>query len=194
VGTAPDLLGKPPQAREEAVHALDPLVDPVTAALRRAHEADVGASGVGPVALDVLAGAHRVALRLGHLRAVAGDHPLGEEVLERLLDVELADVAERLAEEARVEQVQNRVLHAADVLVDGHPVVDRVARPGTLGVVRVEVAEEVPGGIDERVHRVGLPARRAAALGAGRRDPVLGCGKRALPLRREVLDIGQLDG
>ena len=49
-----DLLAEPPEPREEAVDALDPLVGPVAAALGRAHEADVGAGGVGAVALDVL--------------------------------------------------------------------------------------------------------------------------------------------
>ena len=124
-----DLLAEPPQPREEAVDPLHPLVGPVAAALGRAHEADVGAGGVGPVALDVLAGADRVAPRLRHLRPVAGDHPLGEEVGERLLHVEVTEVGERLGQEARIHQVQDRVLDPADVLVDRQPVVGRGAAP-----------------------------------------------------------------
>ena len=46
----------------------------------------------------------------------------------------MAHVGERLAEEARVHQVQDRVLDAADVLVDGHPVVGDLAVPGPLGL------------------------------------------------------------
>src|SRR5436305_16911 len=76
-GPLRDLLAEAPEAREEAVDALDALVGPVAAALGRSHEADVGAGGVGAVALDVVAGADGVALRLRHLRPVAGDHPLG---------------------------------------------------------------------------------------------------------------------
>ena len=43
-----DLVAEPPEAREEAVDALDALVGPVAAALGRAHEADVGAGVSAP--------------------------------------------------------------------------------------------------------------------------------------------------
>ena len=105
----------------------------------------------------------------------------------------VAEVGQRLGEEARVHQVQDRVLDAADVLVDRQPVVGGGAVPGGLVVARVEVADEVPGGVDEGVHRVGLAAGRAAAARALGRDPVLGRRQRALALRRVVLDLGQLD-
>ena len=48
--------------------------------------------------------------------------PCVKSALERLLHAEQAHVRERLDEEARVHQVQDRVLDAADVLVDRHPV------------------------------------------------------------------------
>ncbi len=41
---------------------------------------------------------------------------------------------------------------------------------GASVVVRVSVAIEIPGRIDERVHGIGLAARRAATLGTGRVD------------------------
>ena len=72
-----------------------------------------------------------VALGLRHLGAVLDDHPLGEEVLERLVELEVAQVAQDLRVEAGVEEVEDGVLDAADVLVDGHPVVRRPpGRPG----------------------------------------------------------------
>src|SRR3712207_6854338 len=49
---------------------------------------------------------------------------------------------QRLAEEPRVEQVEDRVLDAADVLVDGHPAVDRRAVPRRALVRRVAVRSE----------------------------------------------------
>ena len=62
--------------------------------------------------------------------------------------------------------MQNGVLNAADVLVDLEPVTDlgRIERQGI--VVRVAVAIEVPGGIDEGVHGIGFAPRRASALRA----------------------------
>ena len=71
-----------------------------------------------------------------------------------------------MREEARVDQVQNRVLDAADVVVDRAPVRDLRGSNGAWSLSRVGVAVEVPRRIDERVHRVGLAAGRAAALRA----------------------------
>ena len=48
---------------------------------------------------------------------------------ERLLDLDQAHVAHHAHPEARVQQVQDRVLDAADVLIDRHPVVRRARRP-----------------------------------------------------------------
>ena len=153
-------LGRqPPQPAEEAVHPLDALVGPVGVLVGRADEQDVAARGVGADALDDRGGRDDVAPRLAHLGAVLRDHALREQRLERLLEVEVPEVGERLGEEARVHQVQDRVLDAADVLVDGHPLAQRRRVPRGLFVARVAVAQEVPGGVDERVHRVGLALR-----------------------------------
>ncbi len=76
------------------------------------------------------------------------------------------DVAEGTGVEAGVEQVQDGVLDAADVLVDRHPVIGRVQAEGNLGCPGVAEAQEVPGRVHEGVHGVGLPLGRTAALGA----------------------------
>ena len=54
-------------------------------------------------------------------------HALGEQAGERLVEAGVAGRLHGAGEEARVEQVQDRVLDAADVLVDRQPVVDRLA-------------------------------------------------------------------
>ena len=56
---------------------------------------------------------------------LVADHALGEQAGERLVEVEIAAALQRAREEARVEQMQDRVLDAADILVDRQPVVDR---------------------------------------------------------------------
>ena len=63
--------------------------------------------------------------------------------------------------------MQDRVLDAADILIDRQPVVRhrRVDRRRCIG--RVGEAGEIPGRIDEGVHRVGFALRRAAALRTG---------------------------
>src|SRR3954469_19769038 len=172
-----DVHPQPPQAPEEPVDALDALVGPVRVLVGRADEEDVAARGVRPVALDVADRADHVALGLGHLRPVAGDHALGEEPQERLLEVEQVHVRQRLDEEAGVHQVQDRVLDAADVLVDRHPSGEHAGIPRSVVVARVAVAQEVPGRVDEGVHRVRLAQRATAAPWAVHVEPVLGGGQ-----------------
>ena len=69
----------------------------------------------------------------------------------------VAGLAHRPVEEARVEQVQDRVLDAADVLVDRHPVVERGLVGRRLGVGRRE-AREIP-----RANRRTCPSCRSRA-------------------------------
>ena len=52
-------------------------------------------------------------------------HALGEHAGERLVDADVAGRLHGAGEEARIEQMQDRVLDAADVLVDRQPAVDR---------------------------------------------------------------------
>ena len=65
----------------------------------------------------------------------------------------------------------------------------RVERRGV--VVRIDVAQEVPRRVDERVHRVRVAQRVAAAARARDVHPLLVGGERRLPLRRVVLDVRQ---
>ena len=85
---------------------------------------------------------------------------------DRLAMVHQAQVAHHFAEKSRIEQVQNRVLDAADVLVDRKPVRGFLFVEWRVVVVRIGVAIEIPGRVDERVHRVRFAPRRAAALRA----------------------------
>ena len=107
---------------------------------------------------------------------VVEHHALCEQAGEGLVDFHQAQVAHHFGPEARVQQVQDGVLDAADVLVHAAAArgVLRIAHPVTgaighhlLGVVRIAIAHEVPGRIDEGVHRVCFAPRGSAALGAG---------------------------
>ena len=88
--------------------------------------------------------------------------------------------------------MQDRVLDATDVLVDGHPCVRRWTGKRLFLVARVEVAQEVPGRIDERVHRVGLATGRAGAGRALGLDPIGDGRQRALAFRCVVISVRQL--
>ena len=92
-------------------------------------------------------------------------HALGEETGEGLVDRHVAAAFESLGIEARIEQVQHRVLDAADVLIDRKPRLDLVGRQRLVGARGAE-AREVPGGIHEGVHRVGVALRGGTAARA----------------------------
>ena len=183
---------QPPQPGQETVHALQRALVPGRVLIGRSDEQHVAARRVDAEALDDRRRADHVAARLGHLLTVgAEDHALGEQGAERLLEVEQLHVRERLDEEARVQQVQDRVLDPADVLIDGHPLAQYLAVPRRRVVVGVAVAQVVPARVDEGVHRVGLAPAGPAAGGAGGVDPVLGGGQRRAPAGLVVLDLGQ---
>src|SRR3546814_2637842 len=79
---------------------------------------------------DLLAVAHfdiigRKPLAFGGFVRLVRHHALGEQPGERLGHVQHADMAKRARPEAGVEQVQDRMFDAADILRDRQPLLDR---------------------------------------------------------------------
>ena len=109
--------------------------------------------------------------------ALVGHHALGEQAGERLVDADMPGLLHRAGEEARIEQMQDRVLDAADILVDRHPVIDRRAIDRHRRA-RAAEAGEIPRAVDEGVERVGLAPRRPRRS-AGRRRASRSGGDRA---------------
>ena len=91
-----------------------------------------------PVAVSVRAAAVAAGLDLdlgrrrpaavGLLVGLVHHHALGEHAGERLVEPDVAGHLHGAGEEARIEQVQDRVLDAADVLVDRHEAIHHAAR------------------------------------------------------------------
>jgi hypothetical protein len=52
------------------------------------------------------------------------DHALREQAGERLVEADVPGLPHRAGKEAAVEEVQDRVLDAADILIDRHPSID----------------------------------------------------------------------
>src|SRR5262249_61451640 len=61
-----------------------------------------------------------------------------------------------------IEQMQNRVLDAADILVDGHPIIGLFRLDGLPGMWRAK-AREIPGAVDKSIAGIGLACGFAAA-------------------------------
>ncbi len=107
----------------------------------------------------------------GHIDLVR-HHPLREQCIEGL-DRAFGQVAtdmHRAGKEPRIEQVQDRVLDPADILVDIHPVGRVFGHRGRRGPGRGET-REIPRRIDEGVHRVGFAFRGLATGWAGHVAP-----------------------
>ena len=191
-------LDQSPDAAEEAVLPLHLLVGPVHVLLSWSGEEDEQAGGVSAELIDDLARRNDVALALGHLLAVAPlDDPLGDELLGRLVDGAEPQLLHDLGPEAEVEQVQNGMLRAADVHVDGQPAIGLLAGERLARIVGVQVPGPVPARVHERVHGLGLAARRAAADRASRIHPGCDLRERRLTLAGEDLldvDLRQPDG
>ncbi len=127
---------------------------------------------------------------LGHGVAVLVlDHALAQQVGEGLVNAQQAQVAQCLGKEAAVEQVQNGVLNAADIVIDGHPTVCRLTGEGQLGVVRIGIAQVIPARAGKGVHGIGLALSRATADRAGGLVEVATLGERLA--RGEVQVLGQ---
>ena len=124
----------------------------------------------------------------------AQDHALVDESLKRLARAQVAQVVEHFVPESGVQQVQHRVLDAADVEVDGHPVrfLGRIDEP--VCVVGVKVTQVVPAAAGPLGHRVRLTLIRLAVALDG--QPIGRLGQRAFGAagRLEVFEFGQRDG
>ena len=112
--------------------------------------------GQHPFSVDVLIGLVR-------------DHALGEQAAERLVDGDVPGLVHGAGEEARIEEMQNRVLDAADILIDRQPVAGRIG-VGRLARFRRAEAREVP----RRVRRT-CPWYRSRASPCRRRCGQVTC-------------------
>ena len=88
------------------------------------------------------------------------------------------------------------MLHAAIVPVHGHPVVQGLLAGQGIFVLRIRVAQEVPGGACPLGHGVRLPLGRATATGTGGVHPVLHGRQRGFAVVRWLvgLHLGQHQG
>ena len=183
----------PLEAPEVARRAREPGVGPVHFLLGRGLEQHIEPDRVGPVTLHHGVGVHDVALALRHLGAVLDDHALAQLADNRLVVRNEAQVAHHPGPEAAVDEVQDGVLHAADVEVNGKPGAHPFRIERGAAVRRIEVAVEVPGRVHEGVHGVRLPAGGAAAGGAVHPQPGLDPGKGRPAHAGDLHIAGQLD-
>ena len=172
VGVAGDLGSHPPGTLQELQDRSWGDVRPVDVLVRRTGEDDGGPHRVDAELVDLLAEINTVAQRLRHRPTLIDDLALVHETLERLGEVDHAEVVQHLSEEPRVQQVHGGVLDAADVLGDRHPTTHGVGVERPLVEVRRAVTHEVPGRVHEGVHGVGVTLGGLATPGTGDLSPL----------------------
>ena len=160
------LLDEAVDAAQKSLNAFDAGILPVEVAVGWGGEEAVKAGGVGAVAGDHFIGTDDVAEALRHFCAVFDHHALGEETLGGFIVGDEAEVAHEFCPEARVDEVKDGVFDAANVLVDGKPVLRGLGVEGCAVIMRVGVAVKVPGRIDEGVHGIGFAACGTSTFGA----------------------------
>ncbi len=185
-------VNQTPHARQEPEAPLEPRVCPLDLLFGRGNEHHVEPQGIGAVLLDHVVGIHHVPLRLRHDLSLFQHHSLREQPRERLVEVRQAHIPKDATEKPGVDQVENRMLHAAAVEVHRAPVGDLLRLERQTSILRVREPEKVPGGVDERIHRVRLAARRASALGTRRVDELRDLGERRIPPPGELGQRRQL--
>ena len=175
------------------MHALDALVGPVGVLVGRADEQDVAARGVGADALDDRRRRDDVARDLLIFAPSLVTIPCVNSAWNGSWKSRWPRSASALVKKRAY--IRCRIACSTPPMYWSTGIHSRSAAgsQAAWSLRGVAVAQEVPGGVHERVHRVGLAPRRPAAVGAARCDPVLGRRQRRAALRRVVLDVRQLD-
>ena len=105
----------------------------------------------------------------------------------RLLCRNNTDIIEELMPETAIEQMQRRMLHTAVIPVNRAPVFHGLFRSKRLIVMRIHIAQEVPGRTCPLRHGIGFTFCRTAAARTGRVDPFGNVGKRRMSVIRRFI-------
>ena len=124
------LRGDRREARNHAIHAsqkpadpCDPILLPIQIAIRRSRKQRIHPRSIRPISRHHIVRRNHIPPRLRHLRAVLDHHALRKLPRRRLIVGDHSQIPHHLGPEPRVNQMQNRVLHPANVLVDRKPVI-----------------------------------------------------------------------
>src|SRR5579864_3783157 len=151
---------EPVHTRQEAMYSLYACILPVKIAIRRRSKERIGTGRIGAVALHHVIRRDNVAFALGHLGAILDDHSLSEKPGDRLGITNDAKIAHELGPEAGINQMQNGVFDAADVLINGKPIVNGFGIERPVLEMSTGVAIEVPGRIYKGVNGIRLSPHR----------------------------------
>ncbi len=146
---------------------------------RSPHRIDSRVARLWPSASSIRMSAGDTHSRVGAVTAAVGlvnHHALGEQALEGFLGFDMAGLAHGTGEEAGIEQMQDRMLDAADILIDRQPAISRslvgwfvFPRCGEAGVIPARDRRRYPWCRFRDGHPCRIAGRRHAAMSDGGR-------------------------
>ena len=99
-------------------------------------------------------------------------HALGEKTRKRFRNATVTGFLHGAGKKPRIEQMQNRMFDATDILIHRQPVIDHRGIGRVFFVPRIGETGEVPRGIDKGVHGIGFTPRRFLAVRTGDMFPM----------------------
>ena len=93
---------------------------------------------------------------------LVADHALCHQASERLIQIEISNIAQGAGKESRIEKMKNSVFDTANILIDGHPIGSGFSAE-TLWMLGIGEAQEIPGAFKECVESVLLTDGRTTA-------------------------------
>ena len=85
--------------------------------------------------------------------------------------------------------MQRSMLHPAVIPIHRAPICQSFLRRQGMIVVRIHIAEKIPGRAGPLRHGVGFSLGRAATARTGRIDPIRHIGKRTFPIVGRLITI-----
>ncbi len=177
-----------PKSGDKTIYAVNSPIVPLGIQLRRAYKQFIQTQRITAVVSDQIVRRYDVALGFAHLNAVfPGNHPLVKQLDKRLVKIERADIVQKLCIESGIEQMQHRMLHAADIHIDRKELIRLLTADQLLVIFTVHIPQEIPGRSCPLRHCVSLTFGRLATFGTYRIDPVRNIRKRRLPGPRRLI-------
>ena len=109
---------------------------------------------------------NRVAFRLRHLRAVFQHHALRQQIRKRLIRFYKTFITQQFVEETRVQQMQNRMLNTAHILIDWQPIIRTLIQHRRI-IIRTGITRVIPRRFKESIKSICFTACRRTALRTG---------------------------
>ena len=179
---------------QETLAALDGVLVPRSCCAVITHEQYISTQGVCAVIFYDVQRVYHVTFGFTHLISVRSkDQSLNRTFCVRLRSVDYTDVIQEMMPETGIDHVSGNMLHTAVVPVNRHPVFQFLRICQAFVIVRINIAQEIPGRSCPLRHGIGLSSCIASTFRALAFYEGINLGQRGFSLnaRLKVLYLRQ---